>query len=331
MEDLDKNKLFCGGIPRDTSDEMLKEHFSKYGSVVSCVIAKDRETGRPRGFAFVTFSDSSAVDLALQDAHEILGRMVDVKKAIPRSEQHQHQQQNSRGLNRNITTNGRSNVQFRTKKIFVGGLSANLTQEDFKSYFEKFGRITDVVVMHDNVTHRPRGFGFITFDSEDAVEEVMQKTFHELNDKLVEVKRAIPKDGNNNSGNGYHSRIGNGNGSNYNNTYQQGMYPPYSPRYVYCSGPVSGYPYGVGTFGGSYPVGAYPGIGYGITSLMPRGPWNNPTMAGIRGSPLPYGNTGVVYPAYMNGGIGAMGMATNGYGGNLGSGISVGDAQGVSD
>lgn len=76
MEDLDKNKLFCGGIPRDTSDEMLKEHFSKYGSVVSCVIAKDRETGRPRGFAFVTFSDSSAVDLALQDAHEILGRMV---------------------------------------------------------------------------------------------------------------------------------------------------------------------------------------------------------------------------------------------------------------
>ncbi|PHU20320.1 hypothetical protein BC332_11471 [Capsicum chinense] len=89
------------------------------------------------------------------------------------------------------------------------------------------------------------------------------------------------------------------------------------------------YPYGVGTFGGSYPVGAYPGIGYGITSLMPRGPWNNPTMAGIRGSPLPYGNTGVVYPAYMNGGIGAMGMATNGYGGNLGSGISVGDAQGL--
>lgn len=267
-----------------------------------------------------------------------------MKKVIPRSEQHQNQQQNSRGLNKNSRTNGRSNDQFRTKKIFVGVLSANLTQEDFKSYFERFGRITDVVVMHDNVTHRPRGFGFITFDSEDAVEEVMQKIFHELSGKLVEVKRAIPKDGNNSSGNGYLSRIGNGNGSNYNNTYQQGMYPSYSPRYVYCPGPVSGYgsvaeyPYGVGTFGDSYPVGAYPGIDYGITSLMPRGPRNNPTMAGLRGSSLPFGNTGVVYPAYMNGGIRVMNMATIGYGGILGAGInekpgqvSVRDTQGVSD
>ncbi|KAJ8541216.1 hypothetical protein K7X08_002032 [Anisodus acutangulus] len=345
MEDLDKSKLFCGGIPRDTSEHMLKEHFSKYGTVVSSVIAKDRETGRPRGFAFVSLSNPSAVDKALQDTHEILGRMVEVKKAIPRSEQHQNQQQNNRGLNRNRRSNGRSNDQFRTKKIFVGGLSANLTQEDFKIYFERFGRITDVVVMHDNVTHRPRGFGFITFDSEDAVEEVMQKNFHELSDKLVEVKRAIPRDGNNNSGNDYHSRIGNGEGSNYNNTYQQGMYPSYSPRYVYCCEPVSGYggvaeyPYGVGTFGGSYPVGAaYPGIGYGITSLMPRGPWNNPAMAGLRVSPLPYGNTGAIYPAYMNGGVRVMNVATNGYRGILGAGInekpgqvSVRDAQGVSD
>ncbi|CAN4122518.1 unnamed protein product [Withania somnifera] len=343
MDDMDKNKLFCGGIPRDTGEEMLKEHFSKYGTVISSVVAKDRETARPRGFAFVTFSDPSAVHLALQDTHEILGRMVDVKKAIPRSEQHQNQQQNSRGLNRDSRTNGRSNDDFRTKKIFVGGLSANLTQEDFKSYFEKFGRITDVVVMHDNVTHRPRGFGFITFDSEDAVEEVMQKKFHELSDKLVEVKKAIPKDGNNISSNAYHSRIVNGNGSNYNYTYQQGMYPSYSARYVYCPSPVSGYgsvaeyPYGVGTFGGGYPVGAYPGIGYNITSLMATGPWN-PTMAGLTGNPLPYGNTGAVYSTYMNGGTGVMSIATNGYGGTLGAGInekpgqvSVRDAQGVSD
>lgn len=344
MEDLDKSKLFCGGIPRDTSDAMLKDHFSKYGTVVSSVIAKDRETGRPRGFAFVTFSDPSAVDLALQDTHEILGRMVEVKKAIPRSEQHQNQQLNSGGLNRNSRTDGRSNDQFRTKKIFVGGLSASLNQEDFKSYFERFGTITDVVVMHDNVTHRPRGFGFITFDSEDAVEEVMQESFHELSGKFVEVKKAIPKDGSNNSGNGYHSRIGNGNGSNYNNIYQQGMYPSYSPSYVYSPGPVPGYgsvaeyPYGFGTFGGGYSIGSYPGIGYGITSLMPRGPWNNPTMTGLRGGPLPYGNTGGFYPAYINSGVGVMNMATNGYGGILGAGInekpgqvSVRDAQEVSD
>jgi RNA-binding protein Musashi len=54
--------------------------------------------------------------------------------------------------------------------------------------------ITDVVVMYDHNTQRPRGFGFITYDSEEAVDRVLHKTFHELNGKMVEVKRAVPKE-----------------------------------------------------------------------------------------------------------------------------------------
>ena len=48
--------------------------------------------------------------------------------------------------------------------------------------------------MYDHNTQRPRGFGFITYDSEDAVDNVLVKTFHELNGKMVEVKRAVPKE-----------------------------------------------------------------------------------------------------------------------------------------
>ncbi|MQM10363.1 hypothetical protein Taro_043257 [Colocasia esculenta] len=44
-----------------------------------------------------------------------------------------------------------------------------------------FGTITDAVVMYDHNTQRPRGFGFITYDSEDAVDKALVKTFHELN------------------------------------------------------------------------------------------------------------------------------------------------------
>jgi RNA-binding protein Musashi len=61
-------------------------------------------------------------------------------------------------------------------------------------YFDQFGTITDVVVMYDHNTQRPRGFGFITYDSEEAVDRVLYKTFHELNGKMVEVKRAVPKE-----------------------------------------------------------------------------------------------------------------------------------------
>ncbi|KMZ65864.1 hypothetical protein ZOSMA_3083G00010, partial [Zostera marina] len=81
----------------------------------------------------------------------------------------------------------------KTKKIFVGGLASNVTESDFKTYFDQFGNITDVVVMFDHNTQRPRGFGFITYDSEEVVDKVPLATFHELNNKMVEVKRAVPK------------------------------------------------------------------------------------------------------------------------------------------
>ncbi|KAE8674771.1 hypothetical protein F3Y22_tig00111715pilonHSYRG00008 [Hibiscus syriacus] len=48
--------------------------------------------------------------------------------------------------------------------------------------------------MYDHNNQRPRGFGFITYDSEEAVDKVLQRTFHELNGKMVEVKRAVPKE-----------------------------------------------------------------------------------------------------------------------------------------
>jgi RNA-binding protein Musashi len=48
--------------------------------------------------------------------------------------------------------------------------------------------------MYDHNTQRPRGFGFITYDSEDAVDKALHKNFHELNGKMVEVKRAVPKE-----------------------------------------------------------------------------------------------------------------------------------------
>ncbi|KAK8923946.1 Heterogeneous nuclear ribonucleoprotein 1 [Platanthera zijinensis] len=185
--ETDLGKLFIGGISWDTNEDRLREYFKNYGEVVEAVIMKDRTTGRARGFGFVVFADPAVAERVVMEKHLIDGRMVEAKKAVPRDDQH-------------ILTN-RTNISLpgspspgRTKKIFVGGLASTVTDEDFKNYFEQFGTITDVVVMYDHNTQRPRGFGFITFDSEDAVDKVLHKTFHELNGKMVEVKRAVPKE-----------------------------------------------------------------------------------------------------------------------------------------
>ncbi|WZY72517.1 hypothetical protein YC2023_004757 [Brassica napus] len=77
--DCDRYKLFVGGIPRGTSEESLKQHFSRYGAVLGAVVAKEKATGQPRGlgFGFVRFASAYDVDKALRDSHYILSRAVD--------------------------------------------------------------------------------------------------------------------------------------------------------------------------------------------------------------------------------------------------------------
>ncbi|VFQ82508.1 unnamed protein product [Cuscuta campestris] len=186
MMEPDLGKLFIGGISWDTDEDRLKEYFGSYGEVVEAVIMRDRNTGRARGFGFVVFTDSAVAERVIKEKHMIDGRTVEAKKAVPRDDQNT--------ISRNNSSIQGSSGPGRTKKIFVGGLASTVTESDFKKYFEQFGTIMDVVVMYDHNTQRPRGFGFITYESEDSVDRALYKTFHELNGKMVEVKRAVPRE-----------------------------------------------------------------------------------------------------------------------------------------
>lgn len=52
------------------------KHFGKYGEITDSVIMKDRKTGQPRGFGFVTYGDPSVVDRVIEDTHVINGKQV---------------------------------------------------------------------------------------------------------------------------------------------------------------------------------------------------------------------------------------------------------------
>nr|CAD1822679.1 unnamed protein product [Ananas comosus var. bracteatus] len=181
-----RRKAIYRGISWDTNEDRLREYFGSFGEVVEAVIMRDRTTGRARGFGFIVFADPAVAERVVAEKHMIDGRMVEAKKAVPRDDQS--------GLSKSNSSAHGSPGPGRTKKIFVGGLASTVTEADFKKYFDQFGTITDVVVMYDHNTQRPRGFGFITYDSEDAVDKALVNTFHELNGKLVEVKRAVPKE-----------------------------------------------------------------------------------------------------------------------------------------
>ena len=82
-------KLFVGSLSWDTNDDGLRTAFGTYGEVSEAVVISDRDTGRSRGFGFVTFDDDEAADKAVAalNGTELDGRTirVDVAQAKQRS------------------------------------------------------------------------------------------------------------------------------------------------------------------------------------------------------------------------------------------------------
>lgn len=166
-------------------------------------------------------------------------------------------------------------TQINHKKIFVGGLPSTLTKEELRSYFEKYGNITDAVIIYERVTRKPRGFGFVIFESEESVENVLQNKFYLLNDKYVEVKKSIPKIVSN--CNGYGTMMSNRRGPRgFPHEVELGMYSLYGaiPPGVYQN-----YLHGV------YQSGVYPMVPYNSFAqspmMPPIYPWNCNAMIGV--------------------------------------------------
>ncbi len=79
-------KLFVGGLAWATTDESLREAFESFGEVTEAKVITDRETGRSRGFGFVTFTDDGAAREAMDgmDGASLDGRSIRVNEAQER-------------------------------------------------------------------------------------------------------------------------------------------------------------------------------------------------------------------------------------------------------
>lgn len=160
-------KIFVGGLAHKTSTQHLRDYFARYGSIVDAVVLRWPD-GRSRGFGYVTYSDVASAVAAMLETHQVGGRKVDVKRAVPG-----------------------------TNKLFVGGLPQNATAAELRDYFETFGTVSDAVVMLDPVTTRSRGFGFVCFlpgqeGAAAVTTSLEQYKAHRLRGKWIEVKNACP-------------------------------------------------------------------------------------------------------------------------------------------
>ena len=80
------------------------------------------------------------------------------------------------------------------RKLFLGGLNYNTTEDGLTTHFQQYGEIVDVIVMKFPDSKRSRGFGFVTFSKVEETENCYADCPHTIDGTEIETKRATPKE-----------------------------------------------------------------------------------------------------------------------------------------
>ncbi|CAH8592227.1 unnamed protein product [Schistosoma margrebowiei] len=162
-------KLFVGGLSWETNENDLKEYFSRWGKVTQCIIKLDRFTGNSRGFGFVTLENEDCVSKVLSvPEHWLKNKKIDPKKAKPSREP--------------------------LKKIFVGGIDPEVTEDQIREYFSNFGKVESLDLPYDTQKGKRKHYIFVSFSTEAAAKKAISKERQDIFGRQCDVRVAVTRD-----------------------------------------------------------------------------------------------------------------------------------------
>ena len=165
----------------------MREYFSKYGTVLDVSIKYDAVSGNPRGFGFITFASEDAIEqvlsffLMISDIKNELFLIEKILKNGPHT------------IKGKTTDPKRAKSRPICKKIFVGGIDSNMSEEDIKKYFSKYGLVEGIELPFDRQRNRRREFCFIIFDTEESAEAAVKEPKQTIGSKECDIKKAQPQ------------------------------------------------------------------------------------------------------------------------------------------
>lgn len=162
--DIDDRKLFVGGLPTYAKESDIQDYFEKFGKIEEIILKMDPVSGRSRGFAFVTFKTVDGFVKALViKVHVLMGKNITIKKA-----------------------------ESKQGKIYVGKIPDEISSEDIKYHFSKFGTITLFEQPVDKVDKKGKDFCFITFKKEILAKQLIKIGITTINGVQINVKKVTP-------------------------------------------------------------------------------------------------------------------------------------------
>ncbi|KAG8385453.1 hypothetical protein BUALT_Bualt03G0046900 [Buddleja alternifolia] len=148
-----QRKLFVRGLGWETTTEKLRQVFSAYGELdeANTIVITDKNTGKSKGYGFVTFKHIDAAILALKEPNKkIDGRITVTQLAAAGNSGNSH------------------SADVSLRKIYVGNIPFEISSERLLAHFSMYGEIEEGPLGFDKQTGKARGFAFFVYKTEEG-------------------------------------------------------------------------------------------------------------------------------------------------------------------
>lgn len=172
MSDINNKEIHVEGLPYSWTESEMKSHFAGCGDIESIRMPTWQDSGRSKGYGFITFASTGAVEEALKlDKSEVEGRWLKVNVA-------NGVKKDSERAPRTMGKSFGSEPEEDCKSLFVKNLPYDVTEDQVGDTFKQYGEITSIRIPEDQ--GRVKGFCFIEFEDAKSVKAIAQAAEKEM-------------------------------------------------------------------------------------------------------------------------------------------------------